>query len=295
MPAPKSQVRPNTPVKDQRTATEYRLSISSNPGSRRSSLGAANNNDTSESDSVISTYLLPQVRELSDAMITLDSNFTQMNFIHESLVDLNESVSALLYGLMCNSWCVDFPNMPHDTLAELKTMQTLQKLEAERLQLVEAIARQERQDQDIKEAQSTASQHFASALRPRPQQGQKVVTGPGRRDWTSQGTAALDFNDDDNTDASFVSNPATIAPSLSKSRQMRRKSMLHTMRNSIAGTHELSESDKRRSLAVSASRIVNPSKNPTLGTTASRNIASRASTQRVAKDARALRTRPPFR
>ncbi|CUS21900.1 LAQU0S04e03400g1_1 [Lachancea quebecensis] len=295
MPAPKSQVRPNTPVKDHRTATEYRLSISSNPGSRRSSLGAVNNNDTSESDSVISTYLLPQVRELSDAMITLDSNFTQMNFIHESLVDLNESVSALLYGLMCNSWCVDFPNMPHDTLTELKTMQTLHNLEEERLRLVEAIARQERQDQETKEAQNTASRHFASALRPRPQQSQKLAVGPSRRDWDLQEVAAHDLNDDDNTDASFVSNPANIAPSSSKSRQMRRKSMLHTMRNSIAGTHELSEADKRRSLAVSASRIVNLPKNPNLGTPASRNSAARMGTQRVAKETRALKTRPPFR
>ena len=90
-----------------RSATEYRLSIGSAPTSRRSSIGESSSmakftgqegltGSTGEcSENAIQQVLLPKIRELSDSIITLDSNFTHLNFIHESLADLNESLGSL--------------------------------------------------------------------------------------------------------------------------------------------------------------------------------------------------------
>ncbi|SCU80144.1 LADA_0B05292g1_1 [Lachancea dasiensis] len=293
----KNQPRSNTPVKDHRTATEYRLSISSNPGSRRSSLGTANNNDGSEPDGVVNTYLLPQIRELSDAMITLDSNFTQMNFIHESLVDLNESISALLYGLMCNSWCVDFPNMPHDTAAEIKLMQNLGALEEERKRLTALVEGQET-NHEPKEAHKGSS---APTLKP-PNASFGLRASP-QRNWDTPVVAdgGVDFNEDDNTDASFVSNPVAdnLPPSAplaiaERSRRMRRKSILHTMRSSVAGTHEITDPGKRRSLAVSASRIVKPPSRQAI-TGPARNAALHDHKKFPSPQWPRSKERPPFR
>ncbi|SCU94778.1 LAME_0F09186g1_1 [Lachancea meyersii CBS 8951] len=294
----KNSGRQNTPVKDHRSATEYRLSISSTPGSRRSSLGVANN-EGSESENTVSNYLLPQLRELTDAVITLDSNFTQMNFIHESLVDLNESVSALLYGLMCNSWCVDFPNMPHDTGAENKFKQALHNLEDEKQHLLTQIALRDEQDR-ASEVTNTYNREIATlrrnggvASRVTPQLPQHTVWGPA---------AASDYNnEEDSTDASFVSNPAVTNPAVSsaaeKSRRMRRKSILHAMRSSVAGTQEISDPERRRSLAVSASRIIGPPRNAPSRSGPSRNSAvmSHSTKTRASKDLSTNTKRPPFR
>ena len=130
-------------------------SISSNPASRRSSLASTSegnfgsstgNADTNHMDNgddgsnVIHEFLLPQIQELTDSMITLDGNLTRLNFIHESLVDLNESIGSLLYGLMCNSWCVEFPNVPHVLERELRTVKRIEWMKAEKKSLQEQIA-----------------------------------------------------------------------------------------------------------------------------------------------------------
>ena len=247
----------------------------------------------------MNTYLLPQIRELSDAMITLDSNFTQMNFIHESLVDLNESISALLYGLMCNSWCVDFPNMPHDTLAQLKTMQKLQSLEEEHLQLQKKLAlkKREKENNSLPNSQELSKRHLPPTGSIFAQQSKRQLSAQGARNWTPTAPASPEPNDEDNTDASFVSNPPIFATTSSKSRHMRRKSMLHTMRSSVAGSQDMQDDAKRRSLAVSASRIVNPVRATTtnLTPTYSRNPTVPSRNNKVTKDTQSTRRRPPFR
>ncbi|SCU84026.1 LAFA_0D07558g1_1 [Lachancea sp. 'fantastica'] len=310
MSNPKNTIRQNTPVKDQRTATEYRLSISSTPGSRRTSLGTANTAEGSETDNAVITYFLPQFRELTDAVITLDSNFTQMNFIHESLVDLNESVSALLYGLMCNSWCVDFPNMPHDTQAEIKFKQALHSLEKEKQHLSAQIALQEDQDQ-VSQATTTTTNNKRGAARQRSELvrlAPRTLSPP--RNSESYGHAATPIpesdyvNDEDNTDASFISNPAVTNPAAylaaEKSRRMRRKSILHVMRSSVSGARdELSDREKRRSLAVSASRLVDPPRRAASrsGTGPTNHVSAIGNSTRTrsSKDSSKTTKRPPFR
>lgn len=127
-----------------RSATEYRLSIGSAPTSRRSSIGESSSmakftgqegltGSTGEcSENAIQQVLLPKIRELSDSIITLDSNFTHLNFIHESLADLNESLGSLLYGIMSNSWCVEFSQAPHDIQEDLIAIKQLESLEEEK-------------------------------------------------------------------------------------------------------------------------------------------------------------------
>lgn len=272
-----SDIKPSgglpTPVRDHKSVTEYRLSISSNPGSRRSSFGA-NNNEGHETENMVNTYVLPQIQELADAMITLDSNFTQMNFIHENLVDLNESIGALLYGLMCNSWCVDFSHMPHDTAGEIRIMQELTDLESEK----QIILRQLAESDDLKTRQENVHQKSPAKL------ARRSVKQP-----TSLSLFAdQDLNDEDNTDASFVSNPSMVPPSNLK---LRRKSILHTIRNN-AISHDVFDQQRRRSLAVSASRLVPPNKRSTLGGIAKRNTIQ--STSRRVTDRQILNKRPPF-
>ncbi|KAF2800771.1 hypothetical protein K505DRAFT_412682 [Melanomma pulvis-pyrius CBS 109.77] len=50
--------------------------------------------------------------ELSDAMADLESNFMQLQLMHESLARFSESFAGFLYGLNMNAFCVDFPETP---------------------------------------------------------------------------------------------------------------------------------------------------------------------------------------
>lgn len=247
-----SQEKPK--VAGKRSATEYRLSITSNSGSRRSSLGGLNENGPSsivgvnrstaanrgneEDEDMIKTYILPQVREFSDSMITLDANFTQLNFIHESLVDFNESLGALLYGLMCNSWCVDFPYVSHDIAGELEVAERLESLETEKRSLTRQLDQLKNPDKKLVEnhAKNTA---FIRPVHPTTQ-----VRRPNQRRLIA--TQKIDDEDDDdvaNSEASFVSNPTVEfsrghggvgKPESQQLNRLRRKSILHTIRNSIA-------------------------------------------------------------
>jgi hypothetical protein len=49
--------------------------------------------------------------ELSDAMADLESNFAQLQVMHESLARFSESFAGFLYGLNMNAFCVDFPEV----------------------------------------------------------------------------------------------------------------------------------------------------------------------------------------
>lgn len=52
--------------------------------------------------------------ELSDAMADLESNFMQLQLMHESLARFSESFAGFLYGLNMNAFCVDFPEVSWD-------------------------------------------------------------------------------------------------------------------------------------------------------------------------------------
>lgn len=282
-----------TLANDNKVATEYKLSISSNPNSRRSSFGhdtlnssLNGNNLSSINETMIDTCLRPQLQELAEAMVTLDGNFTQMNFIHESLIDLNESLSALLYGLMCNSWCVDFPNILPDTSKQLEIKDKLEIIEKEKQELLSALK--------IKEVHNPPShQEFAKPITksivPIKSFAQPPIFIPLSRQ----------EDEDDNTAASFISNPAanmSARQTIHKESKIRRQSILHTMRktggslpqNTINNAH-------RTSLGVSATRIVN--KRPTLTGNASRNAmgVKKSTKPRKHQSSDNSASRPPFR
>lgn len=247
-----SQDKPK--VTGKRSATEYRLSITSNSGSRRSSLVGINENGSSnrsmvlngnneEDEDVLKTYILPQVREFTDSLSTLDSNFTQLNFIHESLVDFNESLGALLYGLMCNSWCVDFPYVSHDIAGELNVLERLESLAAEKDLLTKQLEQLKNQDKKPFEDNAKNTQFLRPAL-----PATQVRRSNQRRLIATQKSDEDEEDEVANSEASFVSNPtmefSRYQRGVNKSEshhssRLRRKSILHTIRNSIASTSDV--------------------------------------------------------
>ena len=194
---------------------------------------------------------------------------THMNFIHESIADLNEALSALLYGLMCNSWCVDFPNISHDTPHELKLIQRLEELKQER-QALQA---------KLKPKELTKGSILPLSRQPLSRGSQMLYRDENVPGSTASSNVNIDINDDeDNTAASFVSNPTTFKPQMissvgastdfmgkqtvgSASSKLRRRSILHQIRNNAAiGTIPntltgITPGERKRSLAVSAKRI----------------------------------------
>ncbi|CDH09004.1 related to DASH complex subunit DAM1 [Zygosaccharomyces bailii] len=300
-----------------RSATEYRLSITSNPESRRSSLsgtvdngpGAGGKNVRSgaaispadEGDSIVQEFILPQIREFSDSMITLDANFTQLNFIHESLVDFNESLGSLLYGLMCNSWCVDFPHVSHDIEEELQIARRLDALKEERQSLIEQLNTYKvGSGEKIPQHTSTQPNGFAQPLPPSKTPRQKVFRSRSNNH---------DDEEENASEASFVSNPIIDAPRGALSRppqsnnvnKLRRKSILHTIRNSVSSTdftedRRGSVTDLQRtrlSLGGGATRIVATS--PAKRRMAQPHISHSRVTKPQQHRHSSLESRPPFR
>ncbi|QHS73423.1 Dam1p [Saccharomyces paradoxus] len=332
-----------------RSATEYRLSIGSAPTSRRSSMGessslakfAGQEGLTSSvgeyNENAIQQLLLPKIRELSDSIITLDSNFTHLNFIHESLADLNESLGSLLYGIMSNSWCVEFSQAPHDIQDDLIAIKQLKSLEDEKNNLVREISNMERgikrkKDEGGGNDSSKASQNkqFNQPLFPSSQvRKYRPYDNRDKRKSSkiannSQVENGEDYEDDTSSEASFVLNPTnmgaskssqghvskTTRPSNNNNSKLRRKSILHTIRNSIASGADLPiendnvvnlgdlHSSNRISLGSGAARVVNGP------ITKKRNSmfsgrAERKSTENrhsvAKKTEKKMSTRPPFR
>ncbi|KAJ1546556.1 Dam1p [Saccharomyces cerevisiae] len=310
-----------------RSATEYRLSIGSAPTSRRSSMGESSSlmkfadqegltSSVGEyNENTIQQLLLPKIRELSDSIITLDSNFTRLNFIHESLADLNESLGSLLYGIMSNSWCVEFSQAPHDIQDDLIAIKQLKSLEDEKNNLVMELSNMER-----------------GIKRKNDEQGENDLAKASQNKQFNQPAAISlltieneeDYEDDTSSEASFVLNPTNIG--MSKSSQghvtkttrlnnntnskLRRKSILHTIRNSIASGADLPiENDNvvnlgdlhpnnRISLGSGAARVVNgpvtKNRNSMFSGRAERKpTESRHSVAK--KTEKKINTRPPFR
>ncbi|GAV52982.1 hypothetical protein ZYGR_0AI02640 [Zygosaccharomyces rouxii] len=315
-----------------RSATEYRLSITSNPESRRSSLGgtfeggsgsSGKNNrpggvvgTIDDGESIVQEFILPQIREFSDSMITLDANFTQLNFIHESLVDLNESLGALLYGLMCNSWCVDFPHISHDIEEELQTTKRLEAIRKERKSLLDQLNayRNKPKNNDLQGQPKLSSQAPPQAIPPQVQRNPSVFAPPpSKLPRKTFGPIEQDSEDENASEASFVSNPMInglsrhdiFKPRPNKASKLRRKSILHTIRNSITSTDlennnfgtSRSTQGPRMSLGGGATRLINNnnnfSQNPPLNR---RSVGSRNDeTSQLQQRRRTHGGRPPFR
>ncbi|KAL3232380.1 DASH complex subunit DAM1 [Nakaseomyces bracarensis] len=273
--------------KNGRSATEYKLSMSSNPGSRRSSMAGTDsfNEEVIGKNDVLKEYLLPQIRDLTDSVVTLDSNMTRLNYIHDNLVDLNESFGSLLYGIMCNSWCVEFPNAPHRFDREISTMKRVKELSLEKAKIQRLI-------EDLKNSNRNENSHNGSSygvggtapkkedhrskfntpmfppsglVRNRNTLNKENLTRFNRQNPVTHTNKEID--EETNSEASFVMNPIiqnkdTPAKDSDSKSRLRRKSILHTIRNSIASTSDAFNKRKdipmgRVSLGGGATRVVN--------------------------------------
>ncbi|KAI5806225.1 DASH complex subunit Dam1-domain-containing protein [Geopyxis carbonaria] len=80
---------------------------------RRSSRGSLRASSQTRPDDVFPLSTLEhQFAELSDSMATLETNFSELQVMNDSLSRFNESFASFLYGLNMNAFCVDFPEAP---------------------------------------------------------------------------------------------------------------------------------------------------------------------------------------
>lgn len=315
--------------------TEYRLSISSNPGSRRSSLAGNdsfsgnnsindNRNGSEIERNVLQEYLVPQIRELSDSVITMESNFTRLNQIHSNLVDLNESFGSLLYGMICNSACIDFPGIPDDTYRENQIMNRLRNLAKEKQYLLHEIANVKNEKHETPSQKKQFSEPLFSTNQAKRNSSKPTVN---RRQILQQSNGEQlqeEYIDDDtNSEASFVLNPQLDEKLISNSNKvkiqnnpkskLRRKSILHTIRNSITGdggenANKSTKTDNlqnlkignnadRHSLAGGATRLVYniPSNQRNVSSNGISHYSTKVVKRKLPRKTTELSKRPPFR
>ena len=290
------------------TGTEYKLSTNSNSGSRRSSLagtgndiylngGEANNNNhntfsngrlsvggNDQDNNTFNTlyrYLGPQISDLHDSVITLESNMDRLNTIHNNLVDLNESFGSFLYGLICSSSCLQFPGLPNNIQEQMKVIERLNQLETEKKTLLRQI--KETKSSMMKSSTLTSNnnnsssncnnsrlnQNFSKPLftvnetkKMRTTMNKNVSNLSKNINRNSSNSASndngvynerkedgYDDGDDTSSEASFVLNPSNSQQEYVRNmntdnmdRRYRRKSILNVIRNS-AGFNNASESN----------------------------------------------------
>lgn len=274
------------------TGTEYKLSANSNPGSRRSSLGGVGHDiylsgngsmrnssqisigEQNDEFNMLQKYLGPQLTDLHDSVLTLESNFDRLNNIHNNLVDLNESFGSLLYGIICTSSCLLFPGIPNDVQEQMSTINKLKQLDTERNSLLQEISDIKNFNKNkitpIEPSGNTLVNKFSKPLftvdntkrmkqthqtmnqgRSLPNRSKQPVNRPLKSMNTFDTSAKNDNsddieNDDDNSsEASFVMNPANannqqdIIHDENVDRRYRRRSILNVIRNSNPSTHLL--------------------------------------------------------
>lgn len=331
-----------------RTGTDYKLSVSSNPGSRRSSIASVNGVESFTSggtngagfdmdgeQNVLKEYLVPQIRELTDSIVTLDSNMIRLNVIHDNLVDFNESFGSLLYGILCTSACTDFPGVPSDIERELRGIKHLQTLKQERLQLEKELFTLKSRTTNTTD-KITTSGKFSEPLF--PARGTLSNNIPRRRSTNRNDneTSKENMYDDNNSEESFVLNPPMqrTSPSINSQRQapnrrsesmnngskqsskLRRRSILHTIRNSLLedehGNSRLNSGTASREIGSNRtarpSAVGAPTRNigrPRSTDTARRNTyatggnrtepSNRVDKTRTSTKPKSIKDRPPFR
>ena len=204
-----------------RPATKYRLSVGSNSGSRRSSLGLTDNVNTyNANQNVFKEILLPRIRELTDAIMTLENNFSRLNEIHNSLVDFNESFGSFIYGLLCTTTCSHFSGVPSNLEGELRRLKRLQDLKAEKdrlkVELKQLKVRNGSTQGDLRGLSGSdrvipKNTQFAEPLFRASQVTRNVRGSGGTRPNADIGESFGDRdvmdNEDNSSEASFVMNP----------------------------------------------------------------------------------------
>ncbi|EDO19231.1 hypothetical protein Kpol_1050p91 [Vanderwaltozyma polyspora DSM 70294] len=338
-------------VVESRPATEYKLSVSSNPSSRRASLGrsisesgyagAAVSNSSMYDTTIggtnaivdlVDEILIPNIRQISDSLATLDKNFSDLNIIQENLVDFNESLGSLLYGLMCNSWCVAFPHVPNDIETEINKLRKLDSLESEKQGLIDKInaLRNDNKSEFIQPVLTTSQARRNISRNPQLQRENTQSLASGKSDTRDNEDDSEDEEDFDdvNSEASFVLNPpnelakkflreTSTAKTRNRNSKLRRKSILHTIRNSIATSSDFNnnsqtnpisnqyqrqDANRQRqmfSLGSGASRIVSNPQLTQKGNNEGRARLVSSSSGQVNKKTRSDNlsnsSRPPFR
>lgn len=237
-------------VRSKTGATEYKLSMSSNASSRRSSMAmglADSENSLNEeaSSNIFVETIMPKVREMADSVVTLDSNMTKMNFIHESLVDLNESLGALLYGVMVNSFCATFPNAPHNLDTDLVHLKRLADLRREKAELQRQLKELTTPKPKMMPKEQIKITHVSKT---RDTERLRSVKPSMHAENNPQVVEPL-VDEDDGSEASFVINPVNRSRAIAQANRVskattdegnkfRRRSILHTIRNSIATVND---------------------------------------------------------
>lgn len=288
-----NNINTNSKDKDKRssTGTEYRLSTNSNSGSRRSSLAGTGNDsylnsgefnsynnsisgngrlsiggndqDNNNTFNILHRCLGPQIGDLHDSVITLESNLDRLNNIHNSLVDLNESFGSLLYGLICSSSCLQFPGLPNNIKKQLTVIDKLNQLETEKLNLLRQIKETKESiiakknsmnnnDNNMKpnqvfskplftvnESKKTRSNLNKSLSNLSNSKNHMNTSNNGDDTEYDHREANYDDDDDTSSEASFVVNPSNSQRDLLRNekfnnmdRRYRRKSILNVIRNS---------------------------------------------------------------
>ncbi|CCH60187.1 hypothetical protein TBLA_0C03860 [Henningerozyma blattae CBS 6284] len=315
-----------------RPATEYKLSVTSKPGSRRSSFVSnkdgitleSNTNRThnlgSNTDVVLQNNVVPQIRILNESMITLDSNFQRLNSINESLVSFNESFGSLLYGLMCNAWCVEYPenhfttNHIKDELMKMKTLSNLKenknnlKRQLETLQN-SAQLKSNKPVLPINNVPSSKKQFIRPALPNRNVYNSAQLTKSNLKYLNRKNSnfiSTSDVDDDISSEASFVMNPSgrdpsnriqkPLNPNAKSDLKYRRKSVLHRVRDSLANDG----TTYNNTLSGKASRVTNQPNTKSHTTTSNRqtrinNLSKSRTAWTRPKSNSSLDSRPPFR
>lgn len=323
-----------------RTGTEYKLSISSNPGSRRSSLASQSNNndgfgakgmasgafDAGADQNVLNEFLVPQIRELTDSVVTLDGNMGRLSNIHNNLVELNESFGSLLYGIMCTSACTDFPGVTPNIERELRSIKRLHSLKRERAAL--ELELYELQNPSRKGAgKRGGEQRFSEPLFPSrhvPSMSALATHTRGGSARTNDTPNDNNLYDDSVSEESFVLNPPVQPATDTRSKgqwsngaiskrssKLRRRSILDTIRNSIRTDDSSAQSGvSRRTIGAAEARhsVGAPSRNTTqipadrsrrntyAAAPGSRNNDTRRSAKpQPGSRSKVINKRPPFR
>lgn len=279
---------------------------------------------------VLNDYLVPQVSELTDSVVTLDGNMRRLNSIHDNLVELNESFGSLLYGILCTSACTDFPGVTQNIERELKAIKSLHSLKREKAVL----------EQELYEIQNPSKRNsakrknkekFSEPLFPSghvPSMSTLGGHGKGRIPTANDNQNDNNLFDDNVSEESFVLNPpvqTAVNPkehkqwsnelSSKRSSKLRRRSILDTIRNSIRTDDGMAQNGvSRRTIGAGEGRqsVGAPSRNTATpindrsrrntyaATLGSKNNDGRRMSDRVSKTqpgsrSTAINKRPPFR
>ncbi|RKP32393.1 hypothetical protein METBISCDRAFT_25634 [Metschnikowia bicuspidata] len=161
------------------------------------------------------TENLARLRAIADGITQLQENMTGLGIIHNALTTgFNEPFAALLYGLLMNIFCCDFPACPSKEEYEAKKQESYAETQIESLEERVRLAKLRRallQDQVAQKAQEVRS---LQAKKPTPALSQPMRNKPAfARPGVPQRPKKVFVARDDtfSTNDSFVETPQNYA------------------------------------------------------------------------------------